>query len=94
MQLFEPSDTIGGLISAITYDITGSQFLTVLLLTVLVFLLFMAIATPFGLPLEFSVILILPLHIALISYNTSLMAIGGVFLIFAGFLIAKNILTR
>lgn len=92
-MLFEPNDTIGEIIAQIDL-ITGYQFITFLLLTTMVFLLFVAIATPFGLPLEFSVILILPLHIAFISYSTSMMAVGGVFLIFVGVLIAKNLLSR
>jgi len=92
-MLFDPNDTIGTLIQGLNAA-TGSTFITLLLLTTAALLLFMALASPFGWPFEFSIILILPLHLVIAAYVGNWMAVGGAFIIYIGILIAKNLLSR
>jgi len=93
--LFEPNDWIGTIISSVN-NLTGSTFITLLLLTTIATFLFMALnaAFGFGTPLEFSIIIVLPMHIAVLAYVTNWMSVAGSFLIYVGIMIAKNILKR
>lgn len=69
-------------------DITGSLFLT--LFCILVILLVAALAL--RIPLEAISVLYLPLLITLTAYTSEFLALFGCFLIYAGIIIAKNLL--
>ena len=66
--------------------ITGSPFLTLLLIVILV----MLIAFLFRIPVEFTVILILPMLLTFAAFYSEFMAVTGVILIYIGILLAKN----
>jgi len=88
--LFNESGIIGRGIALATTNITGSLFLTLLCLVILIMAMFFMVR----IPLEFTAILILPLLILLMSYGTGFAAIGGVFLIYIGLLLAGNFFLR
>jgi len=77
---------IGGLLNSITINITGSLFLTL----VLILLLCMVIPFLFRVPLEFSMIYTLPLFLLFMAYTSEFLAIGGLILIYLAILSAKN----
>ena len=65
---------------------TGSFFLTLLMIVILI----MAAFAVLGLDIEWSTILILPLLLTLMAYDAAFYSVGGVFLLYAGFILAKN----
>ena len=78
--------TIGIIYNAATTNITGSEFLTLLGLIVLIIIFF----TMFRIPMEMTAIFVLPLMLIFMAYSNNFFAIGGVFLIYLGFLVARN----
>lgn len=78
--------TLGVIFQAVTLNITGNEFLTLLGLLLLILLFFML----FRIPIEASAILILPLLIILMASTGEFFAIGGVMLIYLALLFAKN----
>lgn len=87
MVFFNESGTFGQLISYINVNVTGSLFLTLLFIVIMLIM----ICALFRIPIEFSAIFILPLLIVITAYVGDFLAVGGVFLIFIGILIAKNL---
>lgn len=85
----------GGLIYTIlaqaTTDITGNFFLTTLLFSITL----IAITGLFTIPIEYTMILILPLHLGLLScLGTNWLALTGTVLIYLGILLGKNLFFR
>jgi hypothetical protein len=76
----------GILLNAFTENITGSLFLTLLL--ILMFLL--ALCMMAQIPIEWTVVFMLPLLLYLMAYTSEFQAIGGFALIYTGIIIAKN----
>lgn len=71
-----------------TNNVTGSLFLTLLG----IILVLMAMAFAFKVPLEFTGIFILPLLLILMAFTSDFLALGGIFLIWLGVILAKNFL--
>ena len=69
-------------------DITGSVFLTLLMIVIL----FVLVSFIFRIPSEFTAIFILPMLLSILAYESEFMAVGGVILIYLGYLLGKNIL--
>lgn len=65
---------------------TGSFFLTLFLLVIVIMVCFAIL----GLALEWSTIFILPLLLTLMAYDAAFYTAGGVFLLYTAFLLAKN----
>ena len=87
MGLFNETGFIYVVTNAITTNITGDLFLTLLLL-VLAFMLF---AFAFRIPLEFTVILVFPLLIGFgVEGGAGFMSVLGVGIIYLSVLLAKN----
>jgi len=86
MPLYNESDMIGQAIYFVTVNLTGSLFLTLLLMVIGV----MAIFAVLRLSIEISAILIVPLLIAIMAYSGDFMAVGGAFLLYLGMLFGKN----
>lgn len=78
--------SLGTIYEGITYNITGSEFLTLFFIILLVMLFFMM----FRIPIELSAVLILPLLIVVMAYSGEFFAITGLILIYLALLLAKN----
>jgi hypothetical protein len=78
--------TLGVIYQAATQNITGSEFITLLGLIILIMAFFMM----FGLPIETTTILILPMLIIFGVYSQELIATLGLVLIYLGIIFAKN----
>jgi predicted RND superfamily exporter protein len=87
MVLFiNETGTIGVIYNAVTNNITGSEFLTLLGLILIILLLFLT----FRVPIEISAIIILPMLLIFMAFNNSIWAAGGLLLIYLGVLFFKN----
>jgi hypothetical protein len=80
------SNSVAQLIIYISNNVTGSVFLTFLL----IFLLFLAFFFAFRVPPFFAVLLLLPLVIVFMSFESNFLIIGGLILILLGFTFAVN----
>lgn len=67
-------------------EVTGSLFMTLLVITLMLVL----IAMLFRIPLEFTVIIILPFLLSVTAYETSFLSVTGVILIYLGLILANN----
>lgn len=85
-MFYDPNNGLGTLIQQ-SINMTGSVFLTMLLLSLIIMLLIFLV----HLPLEFSLILILPLHFTIYAYTADWIPILGSILIILGIIIAKNL---
>lgn len=88
--LLNETGIIGKGLELATINITGSLFITLLCVIILIFALFFMVR----LPLELTAILILPLLILLMSYNIAFVTIGGLFLIYVALIVAGNFFIR
>lgn len=88
---FDTAGVTYAILSQMTIDVTGSFFLT----TLVVSFLLMAIAGLFGIPIEYTMILLLPLHLGLLAcLGSDWLALTGTFLIYLGILLGKNFFFR
>lgn len=85
MVFINTSSSVGAIVVAFTNNVTGSLFLT-LLMIVIVLTLFASI---FRIPLEISATVILPLLLAYMAYSSEFMVVGGVMLIYLAVIFAK-----
>lgn len=83
---FNSSDTFGQVLLYMTTDITGSLFISLLLIMVIM----IAFALALRIPVEFTAILLIPLFLTLMAFSSDFLAIGGILLIYLGILTAKN----
>ena len=67
--------------------ITGSVFLTLLS----VVLVLMLVAMIFRMPIEFTAVFILPSLLTFLAFESEFLAVGGVILIYLGILLGKNL---
>ena len=87
MGLFNETDIIYSVVSGLSNNVTGSVFLTLLLITAGI----MLFAFAFRIPLEFTVILIFPLLVAFaVEGGAEFFSVLGVAMIYISVLIAKN----
>lgn len=84
------TESIGIVIGNATQYTTGSMFLTLMA----ILMLLIGLALMFGIKLEFTSLLILPLLLGYMAYYTEFIATGGVIIIYLGLLITKNFLFR
>lgn len=89
---FDTTGIIYGFLAAMTTNVTGSFFLSTLVISI--FLL--AIASGFfRIPLEFVVIILLPIHLAFLAcVGSDWTGIVGTLLIYLGILLGKNFFFR
>ena len=86
MVYLNETSTIGIMLGNATQTTTGSIFLTMLILVIIIMALFMM----FGVQLEYSSVLILPLLLALAAHYSQFMSALGAFFIYIAVVIAKN----
>lgn len=85
MAFINETGTIGVILTKFTTDVTGSLFMTMLVIVILL----IALALMFRLPLAYTVPVILPLLIVFMAFTGSFLAIGGVMLIYVAVIFAK-----
>ena len=86
--LINQSGTLYAIMSGFTTDISGSWFLTCLLVVIAILLIALAL----HIPLEFTAVLVMPLLLVFMAFSGDFASIGGIFLIYLGILLAKNFL--
>lgn len=86
MALFDTSGLIYTFFTSFTNNVSGSWFLTFLILTII---LLVACAS-LRLPIEFSILLVFPLSVYFVAISSAYMSVLGVMIIYLAFLIAKN----
>jgi hypothetical protein len=84
------TETIGQVVGNANSTLTGSLFLTMFI----IFMVVLAITIFFGIRLEYTALLILPLLIGLMAFNGSWGGIVIVVLIYTAFIITKNFIFR
>lgn len=90
MTFINFNETIGIIIGNATTTTTGSLFLTLLLIV----LFFIAIAIVFGIRLEYTAIIIIPLVMGYAAYYSEFVALLLVLLIYLAFIMTKNFIFR
>lgn len=80
------TDTIGQVITGMTSNVTGSLFITFLI----IILLFMAVAIMFGIRMEYTAIIIFPLILAFMIVSKDFMAFGAILLIYIAIIATAN----
>lgn len=86
MVLLNESGLAGEVLFGLSQNVTGSIFLSMLMIVFIIMLLFMLLRVP----LEFTAILILPMLIVFMSIDNALLSVLGVFLIYLGVILGKN----
>lgn len=87
MGLFNETDIIYTVVNGLTTNVTGSPFLTLLLITAGILLF----AFAFRIPLEFTVILVFPLLVGFaVEGGAQFFTVLGVAMLYVSVLIAKN----
>ena len=81
---------IATLLTNITNNITGSLFLTLLL----IMLFFIVVALIFRIPIEYTAVILTPLFLVFIAATSDFLAVGGLVLIYLGILFAKNFILK
>lgn len=81
---------IAATLTNVSNNITGSLFLTLLLIMIL----FLLIAMIFRLPIEFAIVILAPLFLVFMAATSSFLAVGGVMLIYLGIIFAKNFILK
>lgn len=88
---FDTSGLIYNILATMSLNVTGSFYLS----TVVLALFFMGLCALFGIPIEFTMILLLPLHLGFLAcLGTDWLAVTGVILIYLGILLGKNFFFR
>lgn len=85
MVFINDTGTIGVIVKAGT-DLTGSLFLTVLLITMVL----LALCLMFKIPFDITAPLLLPMYLVGMAYSTEYLAIGGLFLIYLAVLFSRQ----
>jgi hypothetical protein len=86
-NIYNETGIIGVVIEGLTTDVTGSLFLTLLMLTTMIVIVMLM----FRIPVEYHALIIAPLMLTLMAYTQEFMAIGGIMLIIMAIVFAKVI---
>lgn len=84
------TETIGKVILAGTEGTSGSFTITLIMILILI----IALAIMFGIQLEYTAILILPLTLACMSYYSDFVTFGMILLIYFAFILTKNFIFK
>ena len=87
MAFMNDSGFMYALIDGLTTNVFGAPFLTFLF----IMLILISSAIAFRMPIDYTVLFILPLGLAFMAYSGQFIPIGGALLIYTGLIIAKNL---
>jgi len=88
MSFIDTTDLIGGLLMSLTNDVTGSLFLTLLMIVFFIVIIGLA----FRLPLEITFIIALPLYYVSVVYSQEMYPVLAVALIHIAILFTRYIM--
>lgn len=80
------TDHIGVLIGTATENVTGDLIITL----AVILLVLLAFALMFGIPLEFTSIIFLPLCVVYMTYYSQFIAVGGLIILYLSFIITRR----
>lgn len=80
------TETLGKIFLHGSTNVTGNMFLSLLVIIILL----IAIAIMFGIPLEFTAVIILPLLLAYMSYYGDFVTIGAVAILYLAFIFTRR----
>lgn len=86
MAFLDNTGIVASIITGLTNDVTGSLFLTYLMI---IFLL-VVFAIALRIPIEYTVIVVFPVMGVILAYNGDFLGITGAFAIYLAIIIAKN----
>lgn len=81
----EPTGSIATILQYST-DLTGSLYMTILLITIVLF----AFALFTKLPIEITIPVLLPIFLVSMAYSSEFLAVGGMFLIYLAVVLSKQ----
>lgn len=87
IMLINTTNGIGSMVVYLTNNVTGSLFLTLMFIVILV----LAFAMILRVPMEFSAVFVLPLLIGIMAYYGEFVSVGGVFIIYLAIILSKNL---
>ena len=90
MIFLNTTETIGIIMARGTTYTTGSMFLSMLILVIIL----LAIAVLFQIPIEFTAILILPLLLSYMAFYKEFVVVGSVVMIYLAMVFARKFLIR
>lgn len=90
MALYNSTNTIGLIIEGLTTGSTGDIIVTLILMILLLF----AIAILFGIPLEYTSIIVFPVIFSCMIYFNEFMLFGGVMFIYFAIIFTKTWIFR
>lgn len=90
MDLFNTTGTIGTILIAGNSSIFGNMIATLLYL----FIFLIAISVLFGIPFEFTIIILIPFILAVSSVYGSFLVVFIALLIFMGLILARNFIFK
>lgn len=90
MMFINWSQTMGVILAKSTEYNTGSIFLSLMILLVMI----LAFALMFGIKLEYTAILILPLLLGYMAYYSDFIAVGTCIFIYLALILTKNFLFK
>ena len=86
MVYLNETSAIGQILGNGTQNVTGNMFLTMLIIVIIIMALFFM----FGVQLEYSSVLILPLLLAVVAHYSQFIAALGAILIYIAIIFTKN----
>jgi hypothetical protein len=86
MPFFNSTGTIGVIYTAFTQNVSGSELLTLVGIIILIVLFFLM----FRIPVEATVVLVLPIVLIFMAFSGNILPLGLAFLLYVGGLLAKN----
>lgn len=88
---YDPTGLLSSMLSFLTTDITGSLYFSSFVIAILM----IGLLASLGVPLEYTAIILLPLHLAFLAcIGTDWLGITGMILVYLGVLLGKNLFFR
>lgn len=86
MNFINPDGILSAMFTGLTNDITGSLFLSYLLIIFFI----MVFMGAFRIPIEYSVLIVFPLLGVVLAFNGDFIGVTGAFALYIAVIIAKN----
>lgn len=90
LTILNETGIIGQILVAGTNSISGNMFITL----VLIFIFFLAMAMMFGLPIELTLMILLPLGISFALYTSNFMIILGLIIFYFAIIFVRRFIFR